>query len=113
MPLKHKPIPVPAHLKSMRIGATHRWFARFYGTYETMTGKLRRFSFQVLVSPKLSKNRKALADNMRMTCGALLEGEIPEHMQGDTFHSFKELRLARWFQVRRLRNYEAGVVYGR
>jgi hypothetical protein len=110
---KRKLRPTPEYLKGMRIGATHRWFARFYGNYETITGKLRRFSFQVRVSPKLSQNRKALANNIRMTCGTLLDGNIPEHMQGDTFHSFIDLRLARWFRVRRLRDYEAGVVYGR
>jgi hypothetical protein len=113
VPIKHKLRPAPAYLKRMRIGATHRWFARFYGNYESMTGKLRRFSFQVRVSPELSQNRRVLADNIRTTCGALLENNVPEHMQGDTFHSFRDLMLARWFRVRRLRNYEAGVVYGR
>jgi hypothetical protein len=105
--------PVPEHLRRMRIGATHRWFARFYGTYESITGKLGRLSFQVRVSPELSHNRRALASNIRMTCEALLEGNVPEHEQGETFHSFTDLRLVRWFRVRRLRNYEAGVLYGR
>lgn len=113
MPIRHKLRPAPSHLRRMRQGATHRWFARFYGNYETMTGKLRRFSFQVKVSPELSQNRKALAYNMRMTCSALLERNVPEHVQGETFHSFRDLTIARWFPVRKLRNYEAGVLYGR
>ena len=105
--------PVPERLRRMRIGATHRWFARFYGTYETITGKLGRLSFQVYDSPELRRNRKVLADNIRMTVEALLERNVPEHEQGETFHSFRDLMLARWFRVRRLRDYEAGVLYGR
>jgi hypothetical protein len=105
--------PVPERLRRMRIGATHRWFARFYGNYETITGHLRRFSFQVRISSELSQDRRALANYMRMICGALLERNVPEHVQGETFHSFRDLMLARWFRVRRVRNYEAGVAYGR
>jgi len=113
VPIKRKLRPVPEHLKRMRIGATHRWFARFYGNYETLTGKLRRFSFQVKVSPKLRQDRRALAFNMRMICSSLLERTVPEHVQGETFQSFRDLRLARWLPIRRLRDYEAGIVYGR
>jgi len=105
--------PVPKRLRRMRIGATHRWLARFYGIYESTTAKLGRFSFQVYVSPKLSQNRSALAHNIRMAVEALREGYVPEHEQGEAFHSFRDLMLARWFRVRRLRDYEAGVVYGR
>lgn len=105
--------PAPEHLKLMRIGATHRWFARFYGNYETITGKLRRFSFQVRISPELRQDRRALANYMRMTCGSLLDRNVPEHVQGETFDSFRDLMLARWFRVRKVRNYEAGVAYGR
>lgn len=105
--------PVPERLRRMRIGVTHRWLARFYGVYESTTGKWGRFSFQVKVSPELSQNRRALAHNIRKTVEALREGYVPEHEQGETFHSFADLNLVRWFRVRRLRDYEAGVVYGR
>lgn len=113
MPLKHKLRPAPEHIKRMRIGATHRWFARFYGNYDAITGRLGRFSLQVRVSSELRQNRRALANNIRMVVRRLLEGNIPEHVQGETFQSFRDLMLAKWFRVRRLRNYEAGVVYGR
>lgn len=114
MPIKHRLRPAPEHLQRMRYGATPRWYARFYANYETMTGNLRRLSFQVKVSPELTKNRRVLADNIRETVSALLDNYVPEHEQGDTFYSFEELmEETRWFRVRKLRNYEAGVVYGR
>ena len=113
MPLKHKLRPIPAHLKRMRIGATHRWFARFYGNYESMTGKLRRFSFSVKISKSVSKNRRALAVLMRTTVQKLLEDTVPEHVQGEVFSNFLSLFGRDWQRVRRMRQYEAGVIYAR
>lgn len=119
MPLKHKRNlrPVPENLRRMRYGlddlSERRWFARFYGNCETMTGKLRRFSFSVKISKRLSKNRKALAMLMRTTIGKLLEDTVPEHVQGEVFSNFMSLLGRDWVRVRRVRNYEAGVVYAR
>jgi len=98
----------------MRYGATHRWYARFYGNYDTLTGKRKRFSFQVRVSPAIQRNRRALSEFIRTTCNNLLDRNIPEHEQGETFHTFGDLlRRTRWFRVRKVRNYEAGVLYER
>jgi hypothetical protein len=79
-----------------------------------MTGKIKRFSFQVKISPTLSRKRKALSKLISGTVGGLLDGYVPEHVQGEIFPSFEELLYhTDWFQVRRLRNYEAGVIYAR
>jgi len=119
VPLKHKRKlrPVPENLKRMRYGledlGERRWLARFYGNYETMTGKLRRFSFNVKISKTVSKNRRALAVLMRTTVGKLLECTVPKHVQGETFSNFLSLFGRDWQRVRRMRQYEAGVVYKR
>jgi len=114
MPRKRLRI-VPARLKRMRHGVTPRWYARFYGNYVSTTGKRKRFSFQVKISRRLSQNRRTLARLIRSTCIALkYDRMVPEHIQGEIFPTFLTLLYRTpWFGIRRLMNYEPGVVYER
>jgi hypothetical protein len=105
---------VPSSLRRLRRGASHDWYARFYGLYETATGKIKRFSFQVRIGSALKRNRRKLAWLMRMTVRALKDRTVPEHTQGEVFSSFRELIFkTSWFKVRRLLDYKAGVIYER
>ena len=97
----------------MRIGATHRWFARFYGLYDSIDGKIKRFSLQVKINRALSQNRRGLGMLMRSTVKELLDGKVPEHVQGEVFPNFIELFGRKWINVKRIREYHAGVIYGR
>jgi len=102
--------PVPRSLVRLRQRARYREYARFYGNYTSMTGKRKRFSFSVRISPRLSNRAKY--EFMVETCNALKDRMVPEHTLGEVFSSFGEL-LDRtvWFRIRRLRNYKAGVIY--
>lgn len=102
--------PLPKHLKRLRYGLPHPEYARFYCLYKTTTGKTKRASFQVRVSPKL--NNKRVGEHMRTVCTNMVHRRIPEHRQGDVFNSFKEvLKETPWFRVRKIMWYRAGAVY--
>ncbi|MEM2111349.1 MAG: hypothetical protein QXX08_05675 [Candidatus Bathyarchaeia archaeon] len=104
--------PVTLALRWLRSGARYREYARFYGSYVTITGKIKRFSFSVKVNPRL--NNRVKYRRIVTVCNSLLDKMIPEHKQGDIFNTFAELLYrTRWFRVRRLRNYQAGMVYER
>lgn len=107
--------PVPARLRRMRGTTEHRWYARFYGNYISMTGIRRRFSFQVKITRRLSRNKKALRRVIsRVVEGLKYDKYVPEHMQGEVFSSYgKLLYETPWRRVRKLLNYEAGVIYER
>jgi len=106
--------PAPLSLRRLRRGASHDWYARFYGLYETATGKIKRFSFQVRVGSALKRNRRKLGWLIRTTVRALKDETVPEHRQGEVFSSFRELIFnTSWFKVRRLLDYKAGVIYER
>ena len=106
--------PVPSSLRRLRRGARYDWHGRFYGLYETTTGKRKRFSFQVRVGSALKRNRRKLGWLMRMTVRALKDKTVPQHRQGEVFSSFRELIFkTRWFKVRRMLDYRAGVIYER
>jgi len=115
MPLKHKLRPLPEFLKRTRYGVTdsQKWYARFYGLYDSIDGKIKRFSLQVKINRALSQNRRGLGMLMRSTVKELLDGKVPEHVQGEVFPNFIELFGRNWISVKRIREYHAGVVYGR
>jgi hypothetical protein len=103
--------PTPRYLRALRPTVRHREYARFYGLYETMDGKRKRFSFGVKISPKLT-NRQ-LYSLIVATCNNLLDKRIPEHRAGEFFPSFRDLFRTRWIRVRKLLRYQAGVHYER
>lgn len=110
MPRKFRPVPL--HLKQLRYGAQHSQYARFYGLYQTITGKKKRFSYVVKISQRLSERQ--VYRLMVVACGALLDSAIPEHKRGQVFSSFGELlRRTRWFRIRKIIRYKAGVIYER
>jgi hypothetical protein len=91
--------------------AEHRDYARFYGNFTTMVGKLKRFSFQVRADTV--RNNKMLYQLIKATCGKILRNQVPVHTQGQTFSSFGELfRRTPWIRVRKVRNYKVGMKYG-
>jgi hypothetical protein len=102
---------VPIYLQAIRPAIRHREYARFYGLYETMDGKRKRFSFGVKISPKLT-NRQ-LYSLIVITCNNLLDKRVPEHRAGEFFPSFRDLFRTRWIRVRKLLRYQAGVHYER
>ena len=65
------------------------------------------------INPRLSQNRRGLATLIRSTVKELLDDKVPEHVQGEVFSNFLSLFGRDWQRVRRIRQYEAGVVYGR
>jgi len=102
--------PVPRDLRRLRRRARIREYARFYGNYTSMTGKRKRFSFSIRISPRISNRAKY--EFMVETCNALKDKQVPEHTLGEVFSSFGELLDGTvWFRIRRLRNYRAGVIY--
>lgn len=102
--------PLPPHLRMRRV--LYREYARFYGTYRSMTGKTKRFSFAVKVDPRLSP--KAKYEYIVMTCNALLDRYAPQHKQGQIFATFNELlNETPWFRVRKILRYKAGMRYER
>jgi hypothetical protein len=104
--------PLPPAILGLRLRARHNEYARFYGNYVSMTGKKKRFSFQVTVNPRLKNKQKYRL--IVKTVGALLNNTIPEHVQGEVFDSFQELHYkTRWLRVRRLNEYKAGMHYER
>lgn len=104
--------PAPLSLRQLRYGVRYNEYARFYGNYVSMTGKRKRFSFQIRVSPRLSGRQKYRL--IVRTCNALLDNTIPQHRQGEVFDNFGDLlKRTKWFRVRKLRQYEAGMVYER
>ena len=103
--------PLPLYLSQRRYLAREQEFARFYGSYVNMTGHTKRFSFQVTLSPSLSNRDKY--DCIRTAVTELRNKRIPQHEQGQVFHSFHALFSTTWLRVRRLRQYHAGVVYER
>lgn len=102
---------LPSSLRQMRRGARHREYARFYGLYVSMTGKRKRFSFQVKFNRRLTGKWKYRL--IVTTVNALKDEEIPRHRQGEVFTSFGKLFGTTWVKVRKLIRYEAGVVYER
>lgn len=115
MPLKHKLRPLPEFLKWTRYGVTdsQKWYARFYGLYDSIDGKIKRFSFQVKINKALRQNRRGLGMLMRSTVKELLDDKVPKHVQGEVFPDFLSLFGRDWQRVRRMREYKAGVVYAR
>lgn len=103
--------PVPLHLKGLRRTARYRGYARFYAIYESMTGKTKRASWVVRISPSMS-NRN-LYKLMVSTCNNILDNKIPKHFRGQVFESFSELYRTPWIRVRRIKTYKAGIVYER
>jgi hypothetical protein len=101
--------PLPASLRSLREYISPTVYARFYGNFITITGKLRRFSFQVKLDAGL--NGQEMHRIVRAICGRLLLNNIPKHEPGQVF-SFSELfDRTQWIQVRKVMQYEVGMVY--
>ena len=101
---------VPAYLRSLREHISPIAYARFYGNFVTTTGILRRFSFQVILDAGLSGVEKYRI--VRAICGRLLQNRIPRHEPGQIFSSSKLFELTDWVQVRKILQYEVGMVYG-
>lgn len=104
--------PVPTHLRRMRDNVTYHEWSRFYGTFESFDGKIKRFNFSVRVNPRLSnmlKHRKIVE-----VVNALKNNNIPVHKQRQIFSSFNELmERTEWIEVKELRDYKAGMRYER
>lgn len=115
MPRREKFNPVPARLIRMRYGVPYRGDFRFYGLYQTLDGRRKRASFQVMVSPSMLRRRKGLGGLIRATINAIkYQKKMPIHRQGDVFSSFSELLFRTpWVRIRKLLRYKAGVEYER
>ncbi len=102
--------PLPVSLKRRGVVAVD--LARFYGNYETKVGRIKRFSFQFKMPDYLSG--KMMHRMIRLVCEKIhYFNLVPLHEQGQTF-KFSELMLRTpWIRVRKVRNYKAGVVYGK
>lgn len=102
--------PLPAGLLSARkYFAGTKTYARFYGNFITPTGKIRRFSFQVILDSGLSGWEKY--DVVRSVCGNLLQNEIPMHEPGQIFSFHELLHHTEWIRVRKVLQYKVGMTY--
>ena len=78
--------------------------------YETAQGKIKRHSWAVTVDHY--KNRIVQYRLMKHMVGKLLRNQIPLCKQGHVFDDFGDLLIATpWIRVRKVRRYEAGMVY--
>lgn len=103
--------PLPADLRNRLNHLLHpTCCARFYGNFETITGKIRRFSFQVDLGPYWSGAEMYKA--VRLVCVNILQDRIPIHEQGQIFSLDDLLHSTPWFRVRRILDYEVGMTYG-
>jgi len=111
---KFKPLPIK--LENMRIAlqnyfASFKTYARFYGDYiDSLTRKRKRFSFQVYLPSDLNGIEKY--DVVRSICNSLLKNRIPLHNPGEIFAHHELLHHKHWIPVRRLLQYEVGMIYG-
>jgi hypothetical protein len=101
---------LPQSLLGLRAGVTRRGFARFYGSFETETGQTRNFGYQVRLNPRLSNRQKYqhIVDSVQSMTKLRL---MPIHRRGQVFSSFDQLYGSRWYSIRRIIRYDAGVVY--
>ena len=103
--------PLPIDLGKRR-RVTARQYARIYLNYESAQGKIKRLSFAVKVDPY--KNRIVQYKLMKHLCSKLLRNQIPLCAQGYVFDDFGDLFVVtQWIRVRKVRRYEAGMVYAR
>ena len=108
--------PLPTKLENMRIalenyGFSFKTYGRFYGDYiDSCTRKRKRFSFQVFLSSTLSGRDRY--EIIRSICNSLLKNRIPLHNPGEIFSYHELLHHKHWTPVRRLLQYEVGMIYG-
>lgn len=106
--------PLPENLRRLRDTGERKAMARFYALYVDQFGVTRRSSFAVKIDARLLHRPQALAFLIRATTGEMLNNKIPEHVQGEIFSDFvHDLFGKPWRKVRHLKDYKAGVVYGR
>jgi len=102
--------PIPVDLRKTR-GGRRVDYARFYGNFVTKTGKIKRFSFQVRMPRYL--NGKVMHRMISLVCQKIRYFNlVPIHKQGQTF-PFGELMQGNWIRVRKVRDYQAGMIYER
>lgn len=90
-----------------RLKRRRRW-VKFYGRYETTTGKTRSFNFYVKVSGRLSG--KLIYRLTTHTCNKLRhERALPVHRKGESFPSFSTLFRSSWIRIRKLLQYDVAV----
>ncbi len=102
--------PLPVHLANLRRGIAPFDFARFYGNFVTLTGKLKRFSFQVRMGAQSSGAEKYT--KIRIVCQNLLQNKVPVHEPGQIFSFDELLHKTHWTLVRRIAEYKVGMQYG-
>ncbi len=90
--------------------ASFKTYTRFYGDYRTLTGRTRRFSFQVLLDSGLRGYEKY--QDIRTICNRILQNKVPNHEPGEVFGFHELLHHTQWFPVRKIIKYKVGVPYG-
>lgn len=87
-----------------------RTFVRIYGRFETTTGKLKGFEFQVRVARNLTG--KAIYYHITNTVGKMKNQHlIPYHKRRETFPTFRSLYATPWIRIRRILDYDVKVDY--
>lgn len=99
--------PLPASLRSLRGYISPTVYARFYGNFITITGKLRRFSFQVKLDAGLSGQE--MERIVRTVSGALKQNRVPRHEPGQIFGFDELFDQTHWVEVRRVTQYDVDV----
>jgi hypothetical protein len=102
--------PLPAGLRNTLNFLHPTCYARYYGNVETITGKIRRFSFQVNLDPYW--NGAEMGRAVRLVCGNILQGRIPIHEQGQIFSLRELLHFTPWVRVRKVLEYKVEVRSG-
>ena len=106
--------PKPTNLNDMRntlqnYFASRITYARFYGDYRILTGREKRFSFQVKLDAGLRGYEKY--QDIKTICDRILQNKIPNHEPGEVFGFHELLHHTQWFPVRKILNYKVGVPY--
>jgi hypothetical protein len=111
---KYRKIPkfnrLPANLRKSLNFLHPTCYARFYGNFETITGRIRRFSFQLDLGPYW--NGAEMYQAVRRVCSSILQNRIPIHEQGQIFRLDELFDSTPWIQVRRVLDYKVGMTYG-
>ena len=113
MPIRRMPISRTDRMYRIRrrhLPKRRRAWARFYGRFETTTGKRKGFEFQVRLSPNLTGRAKYY--HIRRTVDTIKHQHLmPHHKRRETFPTFRALYATPHVRIRRVLDYDIKVDY--
>jgi len=108
MPIRRMPISRTDRMYRIRrrhLPRRRRTFVRFYGKFETKTGKMRGFEFQVRVARNLTG--RGIYHHVRNTVDRIkYQHLMPVHKRRETFPTFRSLNATPHVRIRRVLDYD-------